>query len=137
MLVPSSGHLLPLPDGLDPVHAAPLTDAGLTPYHAVRRSLSKLTPGSTAVVIGVGGLGHLAIQILKATTAARVVAVDTRPRGLGPRQDCGADLTVQSGEGGSAGDPRRHDWAWRRRGARPSGSGWHVEPGRCGGQTTW
>ena len=137
MLVPSSRHLLPLPDGLDPVHAAPLTDAGLTPYHAVRRSLSKLTPGSTAVVIGVGGLGHLAIQILKATTAARVVAVDTRPEALALAQDCGADLTVQSGEAAARGDPRRHDWAWRRRGARPSGSGWHIEPGRCGGQTTW
>ena len=98
MLVPSSRHLLPLPDGLDPVHAAPLTDAGLTPYHAVRRSLSKLTPGSTAVVIGVGGLGHLAIQILKATTAARVVAVDTRPEALALAQEYGADLTVQSGE---------------------------------------
>ncbi len=99
MLVPSSRHLLPLPDGLDPVQAAPLTDAGLTPYHAVRRSLSKLTPGSTAVVIGVGGLGHLAIQILKATTAARVVAVDTRPEALTLAKEYGADLTVQSGEG--------------------------------------
>jgi propanol-preferring alcohol dehydrogenase len=98
MLVPSSRHLLPLPDGLDPVQAAPLTDAGLTPYHAVRRSLWKLTPGSTAVVIGVGGLGHLAIQILKATTAARVVAVDTRPEALALARDIGADLTVPSGE---------------------------------------
>lgn len=102
MLVPSSRHVLPLPDGLDPVHAAPLTDAGLTPYHAVRRSLPKLPPGSTAVVIGVGGLGHLAIQILKATAAARVVAVDTRPEALSLAQELGADLTVQSDEGAVA-----------------------------------
>jgi propanol-preferring alcohol dehydrogenase len=102
MLVPSSRHVLPLPGGLDPVHAAPLTDAGLTPYHAVRRSMPKLTPGSTAVVIGVGGLGHLAIQILKATTAARVVAVDTRPEALSLAQELGADLTVQSDERAAA-----------------------------------
>lgn len=99
MLVPSARLLVPLPDGLDPVHAAPLTDAGLTPYHAVRRSWSKLVPGSTAVVIGVGGLGHLAVQILKATTAARVVAVDFRPEALTMAADAGADLTVQPDAG--------------------------------------
>ena len=60
------------------MHAAPLTDAGLTPYHAVRRSREKLGPTSTAVVIGVGGLGHMAVQILKATTAARIIAIDPR-----------------------------------------------------------
>ena len=48
LLVPAARHLVPLPDGLDPVAAAPLTDAGLTPYHAVRRSLGKLAPDSTA-----------------------------------------------------------------------------------------
>jgi len=95
MLVPSTRLLVPLPDGLDPVHAAPLTDAGLTPYHAVRRSWSKLVPGSVAVVIGVGGLGHLAVQILKATTAARVVAVDTRAEALDLAVQGGADLTVE------------------------------------------
>lgn len=78
LLVPSARHLVPLPHGLDPVQAAPLTDAGLTPYHAVARSLHKLGPASTAVVIGIGGLGHLALQVLRAVTAARVVAVDPR-----------------------------------------------------------
>jgi propanol-preferring alcohol dehydrogenase len=97
MLVPSARHLVPLPDGLDPVSAAPLTDAGLTPYHAVRRSWPKLSPGTTAVVIGVGGLGHLAVQILKATTATRVVAVDTRKDALVLATDCGADLVVSPG----------------------------------------
>ncbi|HZT96929.1 MAG TPA: NAD(P)-dependent alcohol dehydrogenase [Chloroflexota bacterium] len=97
MLVPSSRHLVPLPEGLDPVSAAPLTDAGLTPYHAVRRSWSKLAPGATAVVIGVGGLGHLAVQILKATTAARIVAVDTREEALALATDNGADISIRSG----------------------------------------
>ena len=98
MLVPDARHLVPLPAGLDPVTAAPLTDAGLTPYHAVRRSWAKLPPGATAVVIGVGGLGHLGVQILKATTAARIIAVDTRPDALALARDLGADLTVASGE---------------------------------------
>ena len=99
LLVPAARHLVPLPEGLDPVAAAPLTDAGLTPYHAIRRSWSKLVPSSTAVVIGVGGLGHLAVQILKATTAARVVAVDSRADARGLAIDCGADHAVEPGDG--------------------------------------
>ena len=46
-------------------------------------------------MIGVGGLGHLAVQFLKATTAARVVAVDTRAEALALAADEGADLTVE------------------------------------------
>ena len=78
LLVPDQRHLVRLPDGLDPVTAAPLTDAGLTPYHAIRRSWPKLTPDATAVLIGVGGLGHVAVQIARATTAAQVIAVDLK-----------------------------------------------------------
>ncbi|MGC5053999.1 NAD(P)-dependent alcohol dehydrogenase [Micromonospora sp. DT48] len=101
-LVPDARHVLPLPEGLDPVDAAPLTDAGLTPYHAIRRSWRKLPPGSTAVVIGVGGLGHIGVQIIKATTAARVIAVDTRDDALRLAEECGADLTLRSGENTAA-----------------------------------
>jgi alcohol dehydrogenase, propanol-preferring len=98
MLVPDSRYLLPLPEGLSPAEAAPLTDAGLTPYHAVRRSAQKLVPGSTAVVIGVGGLGHLAIQILKAISAARVIAVDTRSDALDLALSVGADTVIEGGD---------------------------------------
>ncbi len=65
MLVPSVRHLVGI-DDLDPVSAAPLTDAALTPYHAIKRVSHQLRPGVTAVVIGVGGIGHMAIQILRA-----------------------------------------------------------------------
>src|SRR5215218_6460161 len=65
MVVPSTRLTVPL-DGLDPVAAAPLADAGLTPYHAIRRALGMLRPGTSAIVIGVGGLGHVAVQLLKA-----------------------------------------------------------------------
>ena len=98
LLVPAARHLVPLPDGLDPVGAAPLTDAALTPYHAIRRSAPKLGPTATAVVIGVGGLGHLGIQVLKATTAARVVAVDVREGARDLATRCGADLALAPGD---------------------------------------
>ena len=98
MLVPDARYLLPLPDGLSPAEAAPLTDAGLTPYHAVRRSLPKLNPISTAVVLGVGGLGHLAVQILKATSPAKVIAVDTRSDALALAVSLGADSAIAAGD---------------------------------------
>ena len=97
LVVPAARYLVPLPDGLSPVLAAPLTDAGLTPYHAVRRSLDKLSPVSTAVVIGVGGLGHLAVQILRAMTAAHVIAVDSKESALRLAKASGADLTLSPG----------------------------------------
>jgi propanol-preferring alcohol dehydrogenase len=96
MLVPSARFLVPLGD-LDPADAAPLTDAGLTPYHAVKRSLQLLVPGSTAVVIGAGGLGHMAVQFLKALSPATVVVVDQRPDALQLAAEVGADQTVLAG----------------------------------------
>jgi alcohol dehydrogenase, propanol-preferring len=98
IVVPSARFVVPLPEGLTPEAAAPLTDAGLTPYHAIRRAAGVLRPGSVAVIIGAGGLGHLAIQILKATTAATVVAIDTRPVSLDLAKDSGADAVVQAGD---------------------------------------
>ena len=101
MIVPSARFLCPL-DGLDPREAAPLTDAGLTTYHAVKRSLSVLRPGATAVVIGVGGLGQMAVQILKALSPARVVAVDVSPEKLAAAKSLGADEVVASDDRAAA-----------------------------------
>ena len=101
MLVPQSRWLVPL-DGLDPVAAAPLTDAGLTPYHAIKRSLSLLIPGSTVVVIGAGGLGHMAIQILGELTPARIIVVDQRADALALAAQIGAHHTVAAGEQAAA-----------------------------------
>lgn len=91
-------HLVALPEGLDPVLAAPLTDAGLTPYHAVRRSWPKLPPGATCLVIGVGGLGHMAVQLLEATTACRVIAVDAKPEARRLALESGAEAIVAPGD---------------------------------------
>jgi propanol-preferring alcohol dehydrogenase len=96
MLVPDARLLVPLGD-LDPVQAAPLTDAALTPYHAIVRSRDQLGAGTSAVVIGAGGLGHMAIQILKAITSATVIVVDQRQDALDLAASIGADHTVQSG----------------------------------------
>jgi propanol-preferring alcohol dehydrogenase len=95
LVVDSPRHLTPI-DGLDPAQVVPLTDAGLTPYHAVKRSLHKLVPGSTAVVIGTGGLGHVAIQLLRVLTPARVIAMDVSEEKLELARTVGADETVLS-----------------------------------------
>jgi len=95
MLVPSSRHLVPLTT-IEPRDAAPLTDAGLTPYLAIKYSLDLLGPGSSAVVIGVGGLGHMAIQILRALSAAQVIGVDISKEKLLLACQVGADHTIVS-----------------------------------------
>jgi propanol-preferring alcohol dehydrogenase len=98
LLVPATRYLIPLGD-LDPREAAPLTDAGLTSYHAVKRSVHLLGPGSTTVVIGAGGLGQMAIQVLKAlASATTVVAVDTSADKLDIATSMGADEALISGD---------------------------------------
>ncbi|MFI6326939.1 NAD(P)-dependent alcohol dehydrogenase [Micromonospora chersina] len=82
---------------LDLTQAAPLTDAGLTPYHAVELARDRLRPGTSCVVIGIGGLGHMALQILVATTAVRIIAVDTSVAALDLASRLGAHDVVQAG----------------------------------------
>lgn len=95
MIVDSPRHLVPLGD-LDPVASVSLTDAALTPYHAIKTSISKLGAGTTAVVIGAGGLGHMAIQILKAITGATVIALDISAEKRAFALEMGADFAFDS-----------------------------------------
>jgi alcohol dehydrogenase, propanol-preferring len=90
MIVDDARHLVPLGD-LDPVKNVSLTDAGLTPYRAVKSALPRLVPGTTAVVIGSGGLGHVAIQLLKALTRSTVVVLDVAEDRLAFAREVGAD----------------------------------------------
>lgn len=90
MIVDDARHLVPLGD-LDPVANVSLTDAGLTPYRAVKSALDVLTPGTTAVVIGSGGLGHVAIQLLKALTQSEVIVLDVSDEKLAFATSVGAD----------------------------------------------
>jgi len=93
VLVPSGRYLTAIGD-LDPAQAAPLTDAGLTPYHAVQRCRAALGVGSTVAVIGIGGLGHLAVQLLRALTPSQVIAVDVREEALALAAKCGAHVCL-------------------------------------------
>lgn len=79
VLVDDPGRLLyPLGD-LDPRIAGPLTDAGATSHHAVRRVLAHLDGEGAAVVVGVGGLGGFVVQILRARTDAPIIAIEPDP----------------------------------------------------------
>ncbi len=95
-LVVAASRLIPLGD-LDPVLAAPLTDAGLTAHHAISGWRDRLDQGTVAVVLGVGGLGHVAVQLLLASTASHVVAVDTRPASLELAARLGAHVVAPAG----------------------------------------
>jgi alcohol dehydrogenase, propanol-preferring len=82
---------------LDPVAAAPLTDAGITTYSAIKAALPSIWPGSTVVVIGIGGLGLYAVQFLRLLTGARVVAVDRTEARLKLAREYGADEVIPTG----------------------------------------
>lgn len=84
-------------DGLDAVSAAPLADAALTPMHAINSTRDLLADDATVVAIGVGGLGHMALQILNSTTKATVIAVDSDPAKLELALSKGAAMALGAG----------------------------------------
>lgn len=86
--------VIKLDPGLQPADVAAHADAGLTVYHAVKKAEKLLYPGTKIVVIGAGGLGHIAIQCLKAMTPAEVVVVDKMQPALDLASEIGADYTV-------------------------------------------
>jgi NAD+-dependent secondary alcohol dehydrogenase Adh1 len=77
-----------------PEDVAALADAGITAYHAVRKAIPLLYPGTTAVLIGAGGLGHIGIQCLAALTAAKIIVVDRNPDALKLAEQLGAHHAV-------------------------------------------
>jgi NAD+-dependent secondary alcohol dehydrogenase Adh1 len=83
-----------LDPSLAPKDIAALADAGLTAYHAVKKASNILYPGTKAVVIGAGGLGHIGIQCLKALTPAEIIVVDRSREALELTRQWGADHTV-------------------------------------------
>ena len=95
MLAPSARLLVPLGD-LSPAKAAPLSDAALTPYHAIKRALPHLNGDSTVVVLGVGGLGHMAIQLLRVLAPVRIIAADVDDKKLEHAKALGADEIVNN-----------------------------------------
>src|SRR4051794_4554711 len=94
LLLTTARSVVKLDPGLEPKDVAALADAGLTAYHAVRKAVPLLYPGTTCVVVGAGGLGHIGIQCLAALTATTVVVVDRNPAALELAGTLGAHHTV-------------------------------------------
>ena len=93
-VVVSERSLVQLPAGVEPAAVAPHADAGLTAYHAVNRLAHLAVPGSTAVVIGVGGVGHIALQLVRELGSSAVVAIDTDERRRRLAAELGADEVI-------------------------------------------
>jgi propanol-preferring alcohol dehydrogenase len=101
-LIAKASHAVRIPPALSSTEAAPLFCAGLTVYRALRRA--EIEAGQTVAVYGVGGLGHLAVQIARAR-GAEVCAVDVAEEKLELARECGAHTTVHLPSGKP---PRAH-----------------------------
>jgi len=86
-------YVVRVPDGIDPIDAAPLTCAGVTTYKAIK--VAGTRPSDLVAVFGVGGLGHLAIQYA-AIAGGRVVAVDVLDEKLELAEELGAEFVVNA-----------------------------------------
>lgn len=84
------GHL---PNTLDFAPAAPILCAGVTVYKGLKETDAR--PGQTVAIVGVGGLGHLAVQYAKAM-GFHVIAVDVADDKLALAASLGADMTINS-----------------------------------------
>lgn len=90
--------LIKLDPSLEPAAVAPLADAGITAFRAVKKAVPHLQAGTKTVVIGAGGLGHIAIQALKALSPTEVIVVDTSVAALDLAREVGADLVVDAND---------------------------------------
>lgn len=86
-----AGFVTPMPEGLDPVAAAPLMCAGITAFNGLRRA--GVRPGARVAVIGAGGIGALAIRFALAM-GARVVVIGQSARGAAQARELGAERYV-------------------------------------------
>ncbi|WP_254271654.1 NAD(P)-dependent alcohol dehydrogenase [Haloarcula marina] len=94
LLHTSERSVIPLPDGVDPADIAPHADAGITAYHAAKKAVDGLNPGDAAVIVGIGGLGHIGLQCIDEMSAADIVAVDIKQEALDLATDLGAHYTI-------------------------------------------
>jgi NAD+-dependent secondary alcohol dehydrogenase Adh1 len=96
-VVVSERSIVPLPAGLDPVDVAPYSDAGITAYHAVKRLAHLVVPGSTIVAIGIGGVGHVGLQLLRELgSGGTIVAVEPSPTRRALAAGLGADAVLDA-----------------------------------------
>lgn len=98
MYVPSYRFLVKIGD-LDPIEAAPLADAGLTSYSAVKKGLQYVYPGSLVIVYGIGGLASYAIQFLRHMAPhTKILAVSRSDEKLAWAEKLGAHATAKPGD---------------------------------------
>jgi propanol-preferring alcohol dehydrogenase len=97
-MVVAARHLVPL-DGLSPVEAAPLTDAALTPYRAIKKALPVLEPDHYALVIGLGGLGQYGVKLLTLLAGCPIIVVDVHEQKLKLARELGAAYTFNGTDG--------------------------------------
>ena len=95
LLKTSVRNIIKLPKTLTPKDVAPYADAGLTAYRVAKKATRHLLPGENCVVIGAGGLGHIAIQCLKAMCAANIIVVEKSEIAMKAAQESGADEIVK------------------------------------------
>jgi NAD+-dependent secondary alcohol dehydrogenase Adh1 len=89
--------LIKLNPNVAPIDVAPLADAGITAYRAAKKAAKLLTPGQYCVVLGVGGLGHVALQSLHELCGARTIAVDRSDAARALAKDLGAHHVLDGG----------------------------------------
>lgn len=89
--------VIKLNTNITPLEVAPMADAGITAYRAAKRAAALVQPGSYVTVLGIGGLGHIAIQCLKNLCGARVIAVDREPGAQVLAKELGADFVLDGG----------------------------------------
>src|SRR5260370_1398318 len=98
LLRTGASSLIQLPKTLAPKDVAPHADAGLTAYHVAKKAAHHLLPGERVIVIGVGGLGHIGIQVLNALCSADIIALDRSDIDLALAKECGAHHIVKADE---------------------------------------
>jgi len=94
-LVTSERSLVNIHD-LKPEDVAPLADAGLTAIRAVKKAASRTTSGSHVVVQGIGGLGHISLQLLRCMTNTVITATDVAESKLRLAEKLGAHHVVDA-----------------------------------------
>lgn len=89
--------LIKLNPNVTPLEVAPMADAGITAYRAAKRAAKLLRPGAYCVLVGIGGLGHIALQSLQAISGCRTIAVDREPAAQMLSRELGADHVLDGG----------------------------------------
>ena len=89
--------LIKLNPNITPLEVAPMADAGITAYRAAKKAAKLLRPGAYCVLLGIGGLGHIALQCLHAMSGCRTIAIDRVPAAQKLAKELGADFVLDGG----------------------------------------